>query len=909
MDSYTDDVSQISEHKTRKEYIDPLLERTGWLDKYIKEEVNSVKSNFKNKNIIYFNGSVERGVDRFIDYVLLDEDYTPLAIIEAKRFSKDPDIGRIQARSYAQDIESQVGFKVPIFLTNGQKWVLIDEYGIERKVSGPFSQSDLKRRRDLYNNRKDPRGIKLNTYIVDRPRSVQIVRKLSEHFAECHRTALIEMATGTGKTRVAMAIIDLLIKANMVRNVLFIADRVALVRQAKDNGFKKYFTEPVADLRNGFNDNSRLYVTTVQTLMQGKETRLFEKFSPGFFDLIVFDEAHRSIYDRNNLIYQYFDCIKIGLTATPRERETQSTFDLFGKATVEYAYDEAVRDGVLVPYFAHIISTKVLNEGIKPENLDKFLKDHLRRQKVDPDELELTGSQFDRVFMDDKTNALIIKSFMEYCYKSDEGKPAKSIFFCASRNHAKHMKKVFGELFPKFSDEVQVITSNMARNDDEVERFKKQSNPRIALSVGMLDTGVDIPEICNLVFVKPVYSPIRFWQMLGRGTRNLQACKHKDWLPSGKKNDFLIFDFMIGGHSNIEYHELERGKGTGVPNDVLTTIFNNRVALLDKDLTVEQKELITGKIRVTMDELNEEFFLVREKASIISKIKNSDDLEGFVDPLIEEISPLMITQFGSNSKVSSFILKSEKLFECILDLDKEKIDKIRREVVFMISNVMEKDNLQVISEKKPQLIKARQSEFWEDLTFEDVEFLVTEVAPLMKYFEPTGEGIIDIPVADVITDWKKFEKEVQEDEELKRLLERNESVRKLKEGHGINSGELLDLERELSSLKPEITIEYIQKQQNIDFLQFLRDIIGLSRDDDPRMIIEKRFNDYIVENVHYTSRQVEFLMLLKKVFSERKHIEMKDLGGPPFEDENPLDLFSYEELVGIVDKCNRIRMC
>ncbi|MDP3034194.1 MAG: restriction endonuclease subunit R, partial [Methanobacteriaceae archaeon] len=188
MDSYTDDVSQISEHKTRKEYIDPLLKRTGWLEKYIKEEVNSVKSNFKNKNFIYFNGSVERGVDRFIDYVLLDEDYTPLAIIEAKRFSKDPDIGRIQARSYAQDIESQIDYKVPIFLTNGQKWVLIDEYGIERKVSGPFSQSDLKRRRDLYKNRKDPCGVKLNTHIVDRPRSVQIVRKLSEHFAECHRT-------------------------------------------------------------------------------------------------------------------------------------------------------------------------------------------------------------------------------------------------------------------------------------------------------------------------------------------------------------------------------------------------------------------------------------------------------------------------------------------------------------------------------------------------------------------------------------------------------------------------------------------------------------------------------------------------------------------------------------------------
>lgn len=909
MELYADDISLISEFRTRKQFIDPELKREGWTSKYIKEEVNSVKSNFKDKKIVIFDKNPQHNVDRFIDYLLLDEDYTPLAIIEAKRFSKDAETGRIQARTYAQDIESQINKKIPIFLTNGEKWIFIDEYGMERKVSGVFSQTDLKRRRDLYNNRKDPRTVKINTHIVDRPRSVTIVRKLSEHFSECHRAALIEMATGTGKTRVAMALIDLLIKSNMVRNVLFIADRIALVGQAKDNGFKKYFTEPVADLREGFTTSSRLYVSTVQTLMGGKETRLFEKFSPGFFDLIVFDEAHRSIYDKNNLIYQYFDCMKIGLTATPRERETQSTFDLFGKATAEYSYDEAVRDGVLVPYFAHIISTKVLNEGIKQEDLDKFLKDQLRRQDVDPNTFEPTGSQFDRVFMDNKTNALIIKSFMENCYKSDEGKPAKSIFFCASKNHANKMKEVFGELFPKFASEVQVITSDMYRANDEVKRFKQKSSPRIALSVGMLDTGVDIPEVCNLVFIKPVASPIRFWQMLGRGTRNLEACKHKDWLPNNKKDDFKIFDFVIGGHSNIEFHELERGKGTGVPNDVLTNIFNNRVALLEENLSPTERELITDKIRTTINELDEDFFLVREKSSIISRIKKSDDFDDVVDELIDEVSPLIITQFGSNSKVSSFILKAEKLFNAVLDRNKEKIDKIRRELVFMIRNVADKDNLQVISEKKPQLIRAQQMEFWEDLTFEDVEFLVREIAPVMKYFEPTSRPVVDISAFDMIVDWKEFEKEVKEDESLKRLLERNESVRKLKEGEGITSRELLDLEKELSSLKPEITIEYIQKQQNIDFLLFLRDIIKIKRNEDPRTMIEKRFDSYITNNPQYTSRQLEFLMLLKKVFAERKHIEMKDLGSPPFEDENPLDLFSYEELVGIVDKCNRIRMC
>ncbi len=255
-----------------------------------------------------------------------------MAIIEAKRFSKDPDTGRAQARTYAKEIESKINDKIPIFLTNGNIWIFIDEYGVERKISGPFSQKDLKRRRDLYNHSKNPATCKINPYIVDRPRSVQIVRSVSEYFSKCHRTALIQMATGTGKTRVAMAVIDILIRSNIVRNVLFIADRGALVKQAKVNGFNQFFNEPVGDLRDGFSENKRLYVSTIQTLMKGreKESKFFEQFSPGFFDLIVFDEAHRSIYDKNNLVFKYFDAIKIGLTATP-ESETQSTVDLFGK--------------------------------------------------------------------------------------------------------------------------------------------------------------------------------------------------------------------------------------------------------------------------------------------------------------------------------------------------------------------------------------------------------------------------------------------------------------------------------------------------------------------------------------------------------------------------------------------------
>jgi len=331
-----DGMREISEDETRKKYIDPQLKNIGWNFNYIKEEPNPVKSDFKNKNYVLFNGKIKKGIDLFIDYLLLDKHENPLAIIEAKRFSKDPEIGRNQAITYANLIEEKTDLKIPIFLSNGYKWKFIDEYGVERPVSGPFSQDDLMRRRRLYNSRQNPATMKINGNTVDRPRSVQIVRKLAEHFSECHRISLIEMATGTGKTRVAMAVIDLLNRADIVRHVLFIADRITLVTQAK-NAFKEHLNEPVGDLREGFNTASRMYVSTVQTLMAGKDKKFFEKFSPGFFDLIVFDEAHRSIYDKNNLIFKYFDAIKIGLTATPREKESQSTVDLFGKATAEYS--------------------------------------------------------------------------------------------------------------------------------------------------------------------------------------------------------------------------------------------------------------------------------------------------------------------------------------------------------------------------------------------------------------------------------------------------------------------------------------------------------------------------------------------------------------------------------------------
>ncbi len=897
----------MNEAQTRKNLIDKQLQKAGWLKKYIKEEVNSLKSNFKNKDYVFCPEKPEKG-DRCIDYLLLAQDNSPLAIIEAKAFSKDPKRGRIQSRSYQEDIEKQISYKIPIFLTNGQVWLYIDQIGRERKVSSVFNQSCLERRSNLFKDEIDPRKAEIDTKIIDRARSKLNLTILARHFAEGHRKALIQMATGTGKTRVAMALIKLLVNANIVRNVLFVADRITLADQASAEGFKKFFKEPAHELhRSEFDITKRFYATTVQTLMNQ-----YEKFSPAFFDLIIFDEAHRSIYEKNKLIFDYFDAIKIGLTATPREHESKNTYTLFdceqGKPTVDYPYDDAVRDKILVNYKAQIIGTEVLSLGIKGKKLSGELKDQLRRQQEDPDSFEVRGPEFDKIFMDEKTNELIAGEFMKRCYKSDEGLPCKSIFFCASQKHAQTMKDTFGRLFPRLSNSVQVITSDEYRAQDEVKRFKLNSEPRIALSVGMLDTGVDIPEVCNLVFVKPVISSIRFWQMLGRGTRNLAACKHPEWLQGRDKQDFLIFDFAIGGFSNVLKHKLKKTKDKDTGKDVITEIFKNRVDLLKRGLVDNQKKIIVNKVLDDVKALDEESFIVREKLSLVKKIKGTFDLENYVKELKEEIAPLMIINQGKNPNVSSFILKVEKLFGFILENDVEKIIKIKSYVIEMLENILRKNNLSDIKAKERQIMETMQEKFWDDLTFEKVEFIVKELAPLMIYYEKRTGRIIQIDKPDQVLAVAEIENEIKENPKLKEFIEKNALLKKIKKGEGITSMELVELERQLTELNPAYTIENVQKSLKKDFLLFIHQIIGLTQEYDPKELIEREFDKHIIEVNHYNHKQIEFLQLLKKFFADRKHVELKDFAEDPLSELDPSDRFNYEQLKTIKKRCDNIKM-
>jgi type I restriction enzyme R subunit len=908
-------MKHYTEQQTRKNIIDKKLYDVGWNIKYIKSEVNSVKSNFKNKNYICdYNPKTSKG-DRFIDYLLLAEDNSPLAIVEAKRFSADPKKGKIQARTYQEDIEKDTGIKIPIFLTNGNTWILIDQDGVQRNVWKPFSQETLTRRLDLYKNRDpDLRLTRLNSRIVDRTKSIEVISKLQDYFNEKNRAALILMATGTGKTRVAMGLIDVLINANYARNVLFIADRITLAQQAKETGFSKFFTEPVSNIREeGFDTSKRLYVSTIQTLMSKNKVSgefFFEQFDPGFFDLIVFDEAHRSIYDKNDMLAQYFDSLRIGLTATPKDSERQNTFELFGcyngEPTVEYSYDEAVRDKVLVTYSAQVIETDVLSSGISGEKLSDKLKDELRRQEEgEPDKVKFSGKEFAKYFMDDKTNDLIVDEFMSRCYKSDDNKPCKTIFFCASKVHANCVKDAFSRKYPSLGNDVMVITSDEYRAGDEIKRFKQNDSPRIALSVGMLDTGVDVPEVMNLVFVKPVYSPQRFWQMVGRGTRSESAVEYFDRLPDGHKKDFLILDFAVGGHSNVEYHNLIRSSKDSAEG-LMKQMFDRRVKLLSEHMDSEQRDVLAKRFYEDIEALGEETFKLQEKLDLIRELKGKEVIyANHINELEDDISPLMMLRTMGDSRVASFISDCERLFGYVLNKDFDKVEGVKDKFLCFFDVLLTKTNLSEIKKNEKLLKSLFDESFWDSLTFRKIEQLIDNVAPLMEYYEKPKTKMYKINREDTVMEVREYEKEVEADETLSDFLLNNLIGKKLVSGEGITTDELNELEGEMRKLDYNFTVENIQKSQGKDFVKFLFEACRKSYDKDPKVEMENAFDKFILDNSHYNSRQIEFLRLLKKVFIERKNIKLEDFGKEPFSDD--VGCFNFAELNDVVSKIGELK--
>ncbi|MCK5680851.1 DEAD/DEAH box helicase family protein, partial [bacterium] len=459
----------------------------------------------------------------YADYVLWDEAGKPLAVIEAKKTAVSLEQGRTQARIYADGLEKKYGRRPVIFYTNGfdiSIWDDAQDYP-PRSIFGFYSKDSLqylvkqrKLKRPLLDTKRKQEIIGTRLY------QIEAIQQICEHFAAKHRKALVVQATGTGKTRVAVALADVLSRANWGQRILFLCDRLELRKQAK-NTFNDFMSAPLTYVtaKTANDRNQRIYLATYPAM-----TKIFQTFDTGFFDLIIADESHRSIYNRYRDIFKWFDCLQVGLTATPRDKIHRNTFRLFtcddNKPTAFYPLEQAIEEKYLVPYEVYTHTTQFLRDGIKFSQLTEAQRDELEDAGENPEAFQYNPEDIDKKIFNRDTNREIIRNLMEKGIRNATGQvPGKTIVFARNHNHAVLLAQVFDELYPQYGGKFcQVIDHYDSRAEQLIDDFKDSDNPlTIAVSVDMLDTGSDVPEVVNLVFAKPVFAWVKFWQMIGRG--------------------------------------------------------------------------------------------------------------------------------------------------------------------------------------------------------------------------------------------------------------------------------------------------------------------------------------------------------------------------------------------------------
>jgi type I restriction enzyme R subunit len=574
------DTHDYSEAETRDEFIDLLLAEAGWGlgqapgEPQAREyEVQGMPSN--------------SGVG-YVDYVLWGKDGKPLGLVEAKRTRKSPHIGQQQAKLYADCLEQKFGQRPVIFYTNGyEHWMWDDLQYPPREVSGFYTHDELEMLIQRRETRKALAAQEVNSVIVERYYQTRAIRKIAERFETDHqRKALVVMATGAGKTRAVIALCDLLMKAGWVKRVLFLADRVALVNQAA-NAFKAFLpsSSPV-NLVTEKSESGRVYVSTYPTMMRlidEKREDGTRRFGTGHFDLVIVDEAHRSIYQKYGAIFHYFDSFLVGLTATPKDEVDRNTYRLFaledGVPTDEYSLEDAIKDKFLVPPRAVSVPLRFQREGIRYADLSDEEKDQWDALEWTedgevPDQID--AAAVNSWLFNKDTVDKVLKHLMERGQKAENGdRLGKTIIFAKNHDHAEFIVKRFDENYPQYAGRfARLIDFSVTYAQSLIDSFSiPDKAPHIAVSVDMLDTGIDIPEVVNLVFFKLVRSKTKFWQMVGRGTR----LRPELFGPGKDKKFFYIFDFC----QNLEYFSQNPETTEGSSAESLSTkLFVNRLELV-----------------------------------------------------------------------------------------------------------------------------------------------------------------------------------------------------------------------------------------------------------------------------------------------------------------------------------------
>ena len=765
--SRTITMEDLSEFSTRKIYIDAMLLGMDW-------ELEGPDSDVSQEYEVEGMAGVP-GQKGYADYVLWGRDGKPLAVVEAKKACKDPNTGRTQAKLYADCLELRFGQRPVMFTTNGfDTFFWDDKGGPQRKVSRIFSKTDLERIIERRTSRLPLESITISNAITDRYYQQAAIRSVCEEISRGVRKHLLVMATGTGKTRTAVSLVDVLSRGHHITNVLFLADRTALVSQAKDD-FKTYLPNmSLCNLCANKDDASaRIVFSTYPTIMNAIDREKSKDggmlFSPAHFDLIVIDESHRSIFKKYRAIFEYFDAILLGLTATPKTEVARNTYEFFelenGVPTYVYDYDTAVhQDHVLVPYYNYEVTTKFLSEGITYEELSdedkERYEDDFTEDGVMPDSIPSQALN-DFVF-NQKTVDLVLQDLMERGIMVNGGERiGKTIIFAQNKRHAEFILERFNKLYPQYHGTwASRVVCDDSYAQTVIDNFKEaEKTPYIVVSVDMMDTGIDVPACVNLVFFKKVRSKTKFWQMIGRGTRLCPELTCTDLIEreeyTGKKR-FLIFDYC----GNFEYFRQVKHTTEGeVPISLSENIFRKCVRLVAafQDASKfdgayqpwrrELTELCQGRIAG----LNTDLFHVRLALKHVEKFKKP---EAFIclseldqQELTEHIAPLV-----HFDEADAMALRFDNfIYGFILNvLDESPL--VKRDMARLVTTARlleKKSSIPQVAAKLPLLRQISAPELWKDIDICKLEDIRRELRALIRFLD---EGSKRKDIITILTD-------------------------------------------------------------------------------------------------------------------------------------------------------------
>jgi len=890
----TADALEFDEEMTRQRLIDCQLVDAGWdvgPDGKDTEEVTQEEE---------VKGQPTKTGVGYADYVLWDNNGKPLAVIEAKKTAVSAEMGRKQAQLYADGLEAAYDQRPVIFYTNGFEIFIWDDAQNypPRKLFGFYSKDSLQYLIFQRKYKKELDTLDSSADIAGRLYQLEAIKRVCERFSEKHRRALIVQATGTGKTRVSIALTDLLIRAGWVKRVLFLCDRKELRRQAK-NAFNDFISEPmtIVSARTAKDRNKRIYLGTYPAV-----SKIFQTFDPGFFDLIIADESHRSIYNRYRDIFTYFDALQVGLTATPVDYISRNTFKLFGcseqNPTAYYSLGKGVEEGYLAPYEVYTHTTKFLRSGIKYRDLSEEQREQLEDDGEDPKAFNFDAAQVDKQVFNKETNRMILRNLMENGIKEETGQfPGKTILFARSHDHAVLLAELFDEVYPQYGGKFcQVIDNYDPRAEQLIDDFKEGTGQKddltIAISVDMLDTGIDIPQIVNLVFAKPVKSKVKFWQMIGRGTR-----LSPDLFGPGKdKTVFRIFDHW----GNFEYFE-EKFKESepGGAKSLMQQVFETRVSLADKALKESEIaffDVMIHLIRKDIFSLPEKTIAVKEKWREKKKMENMDTLKGFSPAtfvsLKKDLAPLMqwvdIRGHADACRFDQLIaqLQIEKLRQSAL------FDNLKGELLNRIGQL--RMNLNQVKEKAEVIKRVKDKVFWDTITLKELEEIRIDLRDIMQFrdkgpVQPKPEPyLIDIEDSDEVKEEKTpylaevemaaYKKRVEE--ALLGIFDKNNTLQKIKSGQSVSKQDLDSLISLVLTQNPDVDFKllaefYPENARSLDFI--IRSIIGMEAG-----AVQQRFEEFAMKNSGLSARQVSFLRMLQNHIAKYGSIEIDNLYEAPF---------------------------